>query len=103
VVVTVPRHYIVRTSWVIGDGKNFVATMASLARQGVDPKVVDDQVGRLTFADELARGILHLLSSRAPHGIYNLTATGEARSWADVARAVFAETGHDPERVLPVS
>ena len=61
VVATVPRHYIVRTSWVIGDGKNFVATMASLAERGIDPKVVDDQVGRLTFTSEIARGIRHLL------------------------------------------
>ncbi|KEP73911.1 dTDP-4-dehydrorhamnose reductase, partial [Microbacterium sp. SUBG005] len=48
-VSVVPRHYIVRTSWVIGDGNNFVRTMASLAERGIDPRVVDDQVGRLTF------------------------------------------------------
>src|SRR5690606_27291095 len=35
IVATVPRHYIVRTSWVIGEGKNFVHTMASLAERGV--------------------------------------------------------------------
>ena len=64
VVATVPRHYIVRTSWVIGDGKNFVRTMASLAERGIDPKVVDDQIGRLTFTDDLARGIRHLLDTR---------------------------------------
>ncbi len=51
IVATVPRHYIVRTSWVIGEGKNFVRTMASLAERGVDPRVVDDQIGRLTFTE----------------------------------------------------
>ena len=56
VVATVPRHYIVRTSWVIGEGKNFVRTMASLAERGIDPSVVDDQIGRLTFTDDIARG-----------------------------------------------
>src|SRR5690606_16394773 len=94
IVATVPRHYIVRTSWVIGAGHNFVRTMASLAERGVDPKVVDDQVGRLTFTDELARGIRHLLDSDAPHGVYNLTGSGEPASWAEVARRVFALTGH---------
>ena len=64
-VATVPRHYIVRTSWVIGDGANFVRTMASLAERGIDPKVVDDQIGRLTFTDDLARGIRHLLDGGA--------------------------------------
>ena len=32
-----PRHYLLRTSWVIGEGKNFVRTMAVLAGKGVSP------------------------------------------------------------------
>ncbi|MCT9002788.1 bifunctional dTDP-4-dehydrorhamnose 3,5-epimerase family protein/NAD(P)-dependent oxidoreductase [Microbacterium memoriense] len=98
-----PRHYIVRTSWVIGDGNNFVRTMASLADRGVDPRVVDDQFGRLTFTDEIARGIRHLLASESPFGIYNLTGSGEPATWADIAREVFVLTGHDPSRVTGVS
>ncbi|MFE7846083.1 sugar nucleotide-binding protein [Microbacterium sp. NPDC057407] len=100
---TAPRHYVVRTSWVIGEGKNFVRTMASLAERGVDPGVVADQVGRLTFTDELARGIRHLLDTRAPYGVYNLTGAGEPSSWADVAARVFRLTGHDPARVSRVT
>lgn len=103
IVSTVPRHYIVRTSWVIGDGHNFVRTMASLADRGVNPKVVDDQLGRLTFATDLARGIRHLLDTRAPFGTYNLTGDGEGTTWADIAREVFALSGHDPARVTGVS
>jgi dTDP-4-dehydrorhamnose 3,5-epimerase len=103
IVSAVPRHYIVRTSWVIGDGKNFVRTMASLAERGVSPRVVDDQVGRLTFTPDIARAIRHLLRSNAPSGIYNLTGTGEPTAWVDVARAVFRLTGHDPARVSGVS
>ena len=44
------RHYLMRTSWLVGDGGNFVRTMQRLAAEGVAPSVVDDQVGRLTFA-----------------------------------------------------
>ncbi|HWK76478.1 bifunctional dTDP-4-dehydrorhamnose 3,5-epimerase family protein/NAD(P)-dependent oxidoreductase [Microbacterium sp.] len=99
---TAPRHYIVRTSWVIGDGNNFVRTMASLAARGIDPNVIDDQQGRLTFTDDLASGIQHLLASGAPYGTYNLTGTGPARTWADIARDVYRLTGHDPARVTPV-
>lgn len=102
-VSTVPRHYIVRTSWVIGDGNNFVRTMAGLAGRGIDPKVVDDQVGRLTFTEDLARGIRHLMSTSAPFGVYNLTGSGEPASWAEVARAVYELTGNDPVRVTPTS
>ena len=93
VVSVVPSHYIVRTSWVIGEGNNFVRTMAALAAKGVAPTVVDDQVGRLTFAEDLAAGIRHLLEVKAPFGIYNLTNDGEPQSWADVAADVFELVG----------
>ncbi|MEI5583398.1 MULTISPECIES: sugar nucleotide-binding protein [unclassified Agromyces] len=95
----VPAHYLVRTSWVVGDGPNFVRTMRRLADDGIDPEVVADQTGRLTFADELARGIRHLVDARAPHGTYHLSNGGPVTSWYDVARMVFELTGHDPDRV----
>jgi dTDP-4-dehydrorhamnose reductase len=100
---TVPRHYIIRTSWVIGDGKNFVTTMAGLAERGINPTVVNDQTGRLTFTADLAAGIRHLLHTHAPYGTYNLTGTGEPTTWADIARTVFRLTGHDPDRITGVS
>ncbi|BDZ45921.1 dTDP-4-dehydrorhamnose reductase [Naasia aerilata] len=102
-VATVPRHYIVRTSWVIGEGANFVRTMASLAERGVTPTVVGDQIGRLTFAEDIAAGIAHLVGYAAPYGTYNLTNEGEPQSWADIAARVYELTGHDPESVTPVS
>lgn len=99
----VPKHYIVRTSWVVGEGKNFVETMRHLASAGIDPSVVNDQLGRLTFTDEIAAGIAHLLKAEAPYGTYNLTGEGEAASWARIAQEVFALTGHDPARVTETS
>jgi dTDP-4-dehydrorhamnose 3,5-epimerase len=103
IVSTAPRHYVLRTSWVIGYGSNFVRTMASLAEKGVDPKVVDDQIGRLTFTDDIASTIRHLLRTGAPFGTYNVTGSGDALSWYDIAREVFRLTGHDPDRVGAVS
>ena len=99
VAMTVPRHYVVRTSWVIGDGRNFVRTMASLAKRGIAPRVVGDQIGRLTFTDDLAAAIVHLLDVDAPPGVYNVTNSGAPRSWADIARAVYRLTGHEPDAV----
>jgi dTDP-4-dehydrorhamnose 3,5-epimerase len=59
------KHYILRTTWVIGEGKNFVRTMLELAKKGVSPTVVADQIGRLTFTDELVRAIDYLLTKKA--------------------------------------
>ncbi|MBP1325255.1 dTDP-4-dehydrorhamnose 3,5-epimerase [Leucobacter exalbidus] len=103
IVATLPRHYIVRTSWVIGDGNNFVRTMASLAERGIDPAVVNDQVGRLSFTEDIAAGIAHLLQARPEYGTYNLTNEGPAESWAQIAARVFELTGHDASRVSGTS
>ncbi|MCC3273755.1 bifunctional dTDP-4-dehydrorhamnose 3,5-epimerase family protein/NAD(P)-dependent oxidoreductase [Arthrobacter zhangbolii] len=103
VVSVVPKHYIVRTSWVIGDGRNFVTTMAGLAGRGIAPSVVDDQVGRLTFTVDLAAGIRHLLDTGAPYGTYNLSNAGGPSSWADVAARVFELAGRSRADVTGIS
>ena len=100
---TTNKHYIIRTSWVIGDGRNFVNIMQDLAARGVRPSVVNDQIGRLTFTDTLARGIKHLLEIGAPYGTYNLTNEGQPVSWADIAKIVFEKSGKSPSDVQPVS
>ncbi len=97
------RHYLIRTTWLVGEGKNFVRTMASLADRGVQPTVVDDQVGRPAFAGDLAAGIRHLVGTRAPFGTYNLTNDGEPVSWADLAVAVYEARGRSADDVRRVS
>lgn len=105
-----PRHYILRSSWVIGDGHNFVRTMVGLSNRVADPEdrldrvtVVDDQLGRLTFARDVARAIFHLLDGHAPYGTYDCTGSGAVRSWADIARACFDAANGNGDRVVPVS
>jgi dTDP-4-dehydrorhamnose 3,5-epimerase len=97
------RHYVVRTTWVVGEGGNFVRTMASLADRGISPSVVGDQIGRPTFTADLAGGIAHLLATGAPFGTYNLTCDGEPASWAEVARAVYEARGRSADDVTPVT
>lgn len=101
--VSTDRHYLVRTSWVIGEGNNFVRTMKSLAEKDVKPSVVDDQVGRLTFTKDLAEGIVHLLKTEAPYGTYNLSNTGDVVSWADIAKIVYEKSGKSADDVTPVT
>lgn len=96
-VAQLDNHYIVRTSWVIGEGKNFVRTMLDVGKKGVAPTVVDDQVGRLTFTGELVRAIDHLLTTRAPFGTYNVTNSGDSVSWAEITRQIFADAGFNLE------
>lgn len=100
---TTPKHYIVRTSWVVGAGNNFVKTMKMLVEKGIKPSVVNDQIGRLTFTDTLAAGIKHLVTSSAPFGTYNLTNDGEPGSWADIAKLVYAQTGASADDVTGVT
>jgi dTDP-4-dehydrorhamnose 3,5-epimerase len=114
-----PKFYILRTSWVIGEGNNFVRTMMSLAEKDISPTVVHDQIGRLTFTSELVRAIDHLLSSpnsaekrkkindkvtknetgktknTFPFGTYNVTNDGSSVSWADITRQIFNLLGRD--------
>ncbi len=89
IVSRLSRYYLIRTSWVIGAGKNFVKTMLELGQKGVSPSVVSDQIGRPTFTIELAQAINHLLSTRADFGTYNVSNDGEAVGWADLTREIF--------------
>ncbi|MFC7847702.1 sugar nucleotide-binding protein [Arthrobacter sp. NPDC057388] len=103
VVSVVPKHYVVRTSWVIGEGNNFVRTMALLAERGIKPSVVNDQVGRLSFTQDIAAGIIHLLQSGAAYGTYNLSNNGDPQSWADIAADVFELAGSSRDDITGVS
>lgn len=97
------RHYIIRSSWMVGEGKNFVDTMRRFAETGVNPKVVDDQWGRLTFADDVAAAIVHLIKTGQSYGTYNVTGDGKTTNWAEIAKKTFELMGHDPSRVTPIS
>ena len=118
-VTSCPRHYIVRSSWVIGEGRNFVRTMAMLSDRCADPDdglsqvtVVDDQCGRPTFARDMAEGILWLLGYREGDlwpsepcacGTYDLTGSGRVTSWYDVAARVFELRNGNAGAVRPVT
>jgi dTDP-4-dehydrorhamnose reductase len=90
-------HLIVRTSWVYAaQGANFLRTMARLARERTELRVVADQVGAPTPASVIAGAVTRLLDadlgslpqrfSRA-EGIVNIAASGET-SWYGFARRI---------------
>ncbi len=87
--------YILRTSWVYGEGNNFVQTMLKLSEKMDKIKVVNDQFGRPTYAPDLAKAIYGVIKKEPEKGIYNVTADGNAISWADFAKEIFKVAGKD--------
>ncbi len=84
---SVSRHFILRTSWVYGDGSNFIRTMLRLAGERDQLRVVADQVGAPTSAQWLAEVGIQMAASRLESGIYHAVPDGEV-SWHGLA--VFA-------------
>jgi len=99
----VPKHHILRTTWVVGDGHNFVRTMKRLADMRVDPRVVHDQYGRLTFVSELVRAVDHIIKNKIESGTYNVSNSGKIKSWAEIAADTFEFAGHSRDRVKQIT
>lgn len=100
------QAWIVRTAWLYGmSGRNFVKTMARLEKERDTVSVVDDQRGSPTWSADLAAGLVELAtriaSGAGPDRRVLHCAGGGDTTWHGLARAVFAELGADPERVLP--
>ncbi len=81
------RYFILRTSWVYGDGGNFIRTMLRFAGERDQLKVVADQVGAPTSARWLAEVGVQMAGSRVESGIYHAVPDDET-SWYGLA--VFA-------------
>lgn len=94
------KHFIVRISWVFGiNGKNFIRTMLSLAKNHDALTVVDDQVGSPTYTKDLA-GLLCDMAESEKYGTYHATNEGVC-SWYELASEVFRIRGIDI-KVSPV-
>lgn len=87
------KHFVIRTAWLYGDGKNFVKTMLRLAETHDEVSVVDDQVGCPTSTKELAR-MIHYLEQTEQYGLYHGVCRGQT-SWADFAEEIFKLSGLD--------
>lgn len=88
-------YAILRTSWVVSaHGSNFVKTMLRLGRERDRLTIVADQIGAPTPARDIAAACLAMARQLAEDadksGTYHLQGAPET-SWADVARAIFAE------------
>lgn len=87
------KHFIIRTAWLYGDGKNFVKTMLRLSETNDEVRVVDDQVGSPTSTKELA-GAMNALLFTDNYGTFHGTCEGVC-SWADFAEEIFHLAGKE--------
>jgi dTDP-4-dehydrorhamnose reductase len=93
---------IVRTSWVFGvGGVNFVDTILKKVESGArELSVVKDQIGRPTFAADVARAIRQLVDKRV-RGVVHFANAGEA-TWHELASEALAREGHADVLIRPV-
>lgn len=94
------KHFIVRTAWLYGDGKNFVKTMLRLAETNKEVNVVNDQLGSPTSAVELAKAIAYLLPTDN-YGLFHGTCEGSC-AWSDFTQEIY-RLAHVDTVVNPIS
>ncbi|MDR3543882.1 MAG: dTDP-4-dehydrorhamnose reductase [Desulfosporosinus sp.] len=94
------EYFILRTSWLYGDGQNFVRTMLKLAEQRDHLTVVADQYGTPTYTKDLVWVIERLMQTEF-YGLYHASNQGST-TWCDFARKIFVLAGKSVQ-VEPVS
>lgn len=94
-----PKSFIIRTSWLYGmNGNNFVKTMLKLLEEKSEIKVVYDQRGNPTNANDLAYHILKVALTDE-YGVYHCTGNGEC-SWFEFTKEIKKLSGLNCE-VIP--
>jgi len=88
---TNPRHFILRTAWLYGEGHNFVRTMLKLGQEKGKVSVVNDQIGSPTSTKDLAKCIINLMETES-YGNYHATCKGSC-SWYEFAKKIFEIKG----------
>jgi dTDP-4-dehydrorhamnose reductase len=90
IVSELKEYFIIRTAWLYSAyGNNFVKTMLKLGSERQELRVVNDQFGTPTFAGDLARVIIKIITEDfRNYGIYHFSNQGEA-SWYDFAKEIF--------------
>lgn len=94
------KYFIVRTSWVFGNGNNFIKTMLRLADTHKEITVVNDQIGSPTYAHDLARLLVDMVETEK-YGTYHATNENFC-SWYEFAGEIFKMAGKDV-KLIPVS
>lgn len=96
-----PQSFILRTAWLYGyAGNNFVKNILRQAREHTALRVVNDQTGCPTNAEDLAHHVL-LVAATREYGIYHCVGSGSC-SWYDFAQEIL-KTANMPGAIAPCS
>jgi dTDP-4-dehydrorhamnose reductase len=78
------KFYLIRTSWVFGDGENFAKKVIEWSKKNQVLRIVDDEISSPTYAPDLARATWELIKQRA-YGLYHITNSGYCSryEWAE--------------------
>jgi dTDP-4-dehydrorhamnose reductase len=79
------KYYILRTSWVYGEGGNFIKTILRLAQEREQLKVISDQFGVPNSAEWLAEVGWNMINSNSASGIYHAVVEGHT-TWYELAK-----------------
>lgn len=97
---TLAKLFIARTAWLYGDGNNFVQTMLKLGSKNEEIRVVNDQYGCPTNADDLAEVLLKIIETDY-YGIYHTVNNGYT-TWFEFAKTIFSIINAKVE-VIPIN
>jgi dTDP-4-dehydrorhamnose reductase len=101
-----PNTIIIRTSWVCSShGNNFVKTMMRLMKERTTLNVVSDQIGRPTYAKDLAIATIKIISEASDgkniKGVYHFANKG-VTSWFEFAQQIKKNAGLSCD-LLPIN
>lgn len=98
-----PKSVVIRTSWLYAQfGKNFYTTMLRLMQERESISVVADQIGKPTYAPDLAQYIYDLIvEENTEYGIHHFAGT-KVMSWYEFAQQIALENGFSTE-ILPIT
>lgn len=97
-----PRHYIVRTSWLVSHGgRNFIHAILGAAEAGKSLRVVVDEVANPTYTPDLAAAIAQLIAT-GRYGVYHLCNAGAASRY-DFARYALDRAGYTDTPLTKIS
>ena len=99
-----PNTLIIRTAWLYGTtGHNFVKTILRLSKEHSEIRVVNDQIGAPTFANDLAMAIFTILPkiNNTQVALYHYTNQGSC-SWYQFAQEILKNIQSSCQ-VLPIS
>lgn len=99
------KAIIIRTAWLCSQfGRNFVKTMLKLGKEKTQLKVVNDQIGSPTYAEDLAKAILEIISKPGKFKsseIYHYSSMGSI-SWYIFAKEIIDMAGLNC-KIIPVN